>query len=35
MTTQWVMGDLEKVGLLKMDFLGLRNADGPRQLRAS
>jgi DNA polymerase-3 subunit alpha len=22
-TTQWVMGDLEKVGLLKMDFLGL------------
>ncbi|MFO0807939.1 MAG: DNA polymerase III subunit alpha [Gemmataceae bacterium] len=24
-TTQWVMGDIEKVGLLKMDFLGLRN----------
>src|SRR5207253_175002 len=24
MTTQWGMGDLEKVGLLKMDFLGLR-----------
>jgi DNA polymerase-3 subunit alpha len=24
MTTQWVMGDLEKIGLLKMDFLGLR-----------
>jgi DNA polymerase-3 subunit alpha len=23
-TTQWVMGDLEKVGILKMDFLGLR-----------
>jgi DNA polymerase III subunit alpha len=23
-TTQWEMGDLEKVGLLKMDFLGLR-----------
>jgi DNA polymerase-3 subunit alpha len=23
-TTQWVMGDLDKVGLLKMDFLGLR-----------
>jgi DNA polymerase-3 subunit alpha len=23
-TTQWVMGDIEKVGLLKMDFLGLR-----------
>src|SRR5205807_7608419 len=23
-TTQWGMGDLEKVGLLKMDFLGLR-----------
>src|SRR5262245_43745441 len=23
-TTQWVMGDLENVGLLKMDFLGLR-----------
>src|SRR5207237_5054861 len=23
-TTQWVMGDLEAVGLLKMDFLGLR-----------
>ncbi len=26
-TTQWVMGDLEKVGLLKMDFLGLRTSD--------
>src|SRR5579864_6773215 len=24
LTTHWVMGDLEKVGLLKMDFLGLR-----------
>ena len=24
LTTQWGMGDLEKVGLLKMDFLGLR-----------
>jgi len=24
-TTQWVMGDLEKAGMLKMDFLGLRN----------
>src|SRR5207248_887628 len=24
-TTQWVMGDLEAVGLLKMDFLGMRN----------
>jgi DNA polymerase-3 subunit alpha len=24
-TTQWPMGDLEKVGMLKMDFLGLRN----------
>lgn len=23
-TTQWQMGDLEKVGMLKMDFLGLR-----------
>ncbi len=23
-TTQWVMGDLEQVGMLKMDFLGLR-----------
>jgi DNA polymerase-3 subunit alpha len=23
-TTQWEMGDLEKIGLLKMDFLGLR-----------
>jgi len=23
-TTQWVMGDLDKVGMLKMDFLGLR-----------
>ncbi len=23
-TTQWTMGDLEKVGMLKMDFLGLR-----------
>ncbi len=25
MTTQWEMGILEKVGMLKMDFLGLRN----------
>src|SRR5262249_28858900 len=24
-TTQWQMGDLEQVGMLKMDFLGLRN----------
>ncbi|WP_020468291.1 DNA polymerase III subunit alpha [Zavarzinella formosa] len=24
LTTQWVMGDIEKIGLLKMDFLGLR-----------
>jgi DNA polymerase-3 subunit alpha len=24
-TTQWEMGDLDKVGMLKMDFLGLRN----------
>ncbi|QVL32751.1 DNA polymerase III subunit alpha [Telmatocola sphagniphila] len=24
LTTQWQMGDLEKVGMLKMDFLGLR-----------
>ncbi len=24
-TTQWTMDDLDKVGLLKMDFLGLRN----------
>ena len=24
-TTQWDMGDVEKAGLLKMDFLGLRN----------
>src|SRR5581483_1983798 len=24
LTTQWEMGDLEKVGMLKMDFLGLR-----------
>jgi DNA polymerase-3 subunit alpha len=24
-TTQWTMEDIEKVGLLKMDFLGLRN----------
>ncbi len=23
--TQWAMGDVEKAGLLKMDFLGLRN----------
>ncbi|MEZ6143043.1 MAG: DNA polymerase III subunit alpha [Zavarzinella sp.] len=23
-TTQWVMGDLEQIGMLKMDFLGLR-----------
>src|SRR5207253_354758 len=27
--TQWVMGDLEKVGLLKMDFLGLRTLTLP------
>ncbi|MBO0696841.1 MAG: DNA polymerase III subunit alpha [Zavarzinella sp.] len=35
LTTQWVMGDLEKVGLLKMDFLGLRTlslVDGTVQL---
>src|SRR5206468_8771889 len=24
-TTQWVMGDLDAVGMLKIDFLGLRN----------
>ena len=24
-TTQWEMGDIEKAGLFKMDFLGLRN----------
>ena len=24
-STQWEMGDIEKAGLLKMDFLGLRN----------
>jgi DNA polymerase-3 subunit alpha len=24
-TTQWEMGDIEKAGLLKMDFLGLYN----------
>ena len=24
-TTQWKMGDIEKVGILKFDFLGLRN----------
>ena len=23
--TQWAMGDVERAGLLKMDFLGLRN----------
>ncbi len=23
--TQWAMGDVEEIGLLKMDFLGLRN----------
>ncbi len=28
MTTQWEMGIIEKVGLLKMDFLGLRNLTG-------
>ena len=33
-TTQWVMGDLEKVGLLKMDFLGPAHADAARQRRA-
>jgi DNA polymerase-3 subunit alpha len=35
--TQWVMGDLEKVGLLKMDFLGLRTLtllDNARRLIA-
>jgi len=26
-TTQWEMGVLEKIGMLKMDFLGLRNLD--------
>jgi DNA polymerase-3 subunit alpha len=25
LTTQWSMGDVERAGLLKMDFLGLRN----------
>jgi DNA polymerase-3 subunit alpha len=27
LTTQWAMNDVEKVGALKMDFLGLRNLD--------
>ncbi len=30
-TTQWEMGDIEKAGLLKMDFLGLRNLTTPRR----
>ena len=34
-TTQWVMGDLEKVGLLKMDFLGLRTLTLLDNARAS
>ena len=31
--TQWPMGDLETVGLLKMDFLGLRNLTILEQIR--
>ena len=39
-TTQWEMGDIEKAGLLKMDFLGLRNltsldGGGPAHQRAA
>ena len=37
-STQWDMGDVEKAGLLKMDFLGLRNLtmlDHGREVRAS
>ena len=30
-TTQYPMGRLEDIGLLKMDFLGLTHADDPRQ----
>ena len=36
-STQWEMGDVEKAGLLKMDFLGLRNLtslDGRRRARS-
>jgi DNA polymerase-3 subunit alpha len=29
-STQWTMGDVEKAGLLKMDFLGLRNLSSLR-----
>lgn len=32
--TQWPMGDLEAVGLLKMDFLGLRNLTILEQIRS-
>ena len=32
-TTQWEMGILEKVGMLKMDFLGPAQPHGARQLR--
>lgn len=31
--TQWPMGDLEAIGLLKMDFLGLRNLTILEQIR--
>ncbi|WP_230321423.1 DNA polymerase III subunit alpha [Planococcus salinarum] len=31
--TQWPMGDLETIGLLKMDFLGLRNLTILEQIR--
>lgn len=31
--TQWPMGDLESIGLLKMDFLGLRNLTILEQIR--
>ena len=33
--TQWAMGDVERAGLLKMDFLGLRNLTILSKVRAS
>ena len=32
-TTQWAMKEVERVGLLKMDFLGPEHADADRRLR--
>lgn len=34
-STQWPMGDIEACGLVKMDFLGLRNLTILEQIRWS